>query len=55
MNTAMPLFEKAGIAADLDEGCISLTAPKRSAAKGVAAFVAACRNLRLWEREKLLK
>jgi catalase len=55
VNAAMPLFEKAGIAADLDEGCISLTAPKRAGAKGAAAFVAACRNLRLWEREKLLK
>jgi hypothetical protein len=55
VNAAMPLFEKAGIAADLDEGCISLIAPKRSAAKSATAFVAACRNLRLWEREKLLK
>ena len=55
VDAAMPLFEKAGIAADLDEGCISLIAPKRSAAKGASAFVAACRNLRLWEREKLLK
>jgi len=55
VNAAMPLFEKAGIAADLDEGCISLTAPKRAGAKDAAAFVAACRNLRLWEREKLLK
>jgi catalase len=55
VNAAMPLFEKAGIAADLDEGCIGLTAPKRAGAKGAAAFVAACRNLRLWEREKLLK
>jgi catalase len=55
VDAAMPLFEKAGIAADLDEGCISLTAPKRSAAKSASAFVAACRSLRLWEREKLLK
>ena len=55
VDAAMPLFEKAGIAADLDAGCISLIAPKRTAAKGAAAFVAACRNLRLWEREKLLK
>ncbi len=35
VDAAIPLFEKAGIGADLDEGCISLTAPKRSAAKGV--------------------
>jgi catalase len=55
VDAAMPLFEKAGIAADLDEACINLVAPKRSAAKGASAFVAACRNLRLWEREKLLK
>jgi catalase len=55
VDAAMPLFEKAGIAADLDAGCISLIAPKQTAAKGAAAFVAACRNLRLWEREKVLK
>ena len=55
VDAALPLFEKAGIAADLDAGCINLTAPKRSAAKGASAFVAACRGLRIWEREKLLR
>jgi catalase len=47
VGAAMPLFEKAGIAGDLDRGCIRLTH-----AKDAAAFVTACRDLRLWEREK---
>ena len=43
------LFQKAGIAEDLDEGCIELTD-----VKSVKAFVSSCRQLRLWEREKAL-
>jgi catalase len=46
---AMPLFEKAGIAADMDEGFIPL-----GKAKGAAAFVVACRKLRIWTREKVV-
>ena len=44
---AKPLFEKAGIARDLDEGFFELTG-----ATSVSGFVRACRNLRLWQREK---
>ncbi len=49
VSAAMPLFAKAGIAGDLDNGCIHLTQ-----AKDAAAFVAACRNVRQWEREKVV-
>jgi catalase len=45
VDAAQPLFEKAGIAGDLDEGCIPLTA------KGAAGFVKECRKLRHWQRE----
>ena len=48
-NAAMPLLEKAGIAQDMDEGCIELTG-----SKSTAEFVAACRKLRRWERESIL-
>ena len=48
--SAMPLFEKAGIAADLDEGCIPL-----DSAKAASAFITACRKLRRWEREQVVK
>ncbi len=48
---AMPLFEKAGIAADMDEGFFLL-----SDATDPAGFIKACRELRLWNREaKLMK
>jgi catalase len=47
VNAALPLFEKAGIPGALDEGFIALNGPK-----GVAQFVAACRKLRLWQREQ---
>ena len=46
VDAALPLFEKAGIRADMDDGCINLTASKRTGAKGAAAFVITCRNLR---------
>jgi catalase len=42
----MPLFTKAGLADDLDEACIELTAPGDA-----AGFVKACRALRHWDRE----
>ncbi|MEX2304416.1 MAG: catalase [Bryobacterales bacterium] len=47
VGAAMPLLEKAGIAGDLDEGCIEL-----SNAKSAADFVTACRKLRFWDREQ---
>ncbi|MEO8130644.1 MAG: catalase, partial [Bryobacteraceae bacterium] len=46
---AMPLFEKAGIAGDMDEGFIKLTD-----AKATADFVAACRKVRLWKRGEVV-
>ena len=56
VEAAMPLFEKAGIAADLDEGCI--TSHRTQALRGQR-----CSRVRrrlpevyaMWEREKLLK
>jgi catalase len=52
VDAAMPLFEKAGIQSDLDEGCIHLGGSKGSGAKGADEFVAACRKLRYWAREE---
>jgi catalase len=48
-DAAMPLFEKAGIASDLDKGCIVL-----NASKDAGVFVTACRKLRRWEREQIV-
>jgi len=50
VQSSMPLFEKAGIASDMDAGCIELTS-----AKSVTRFLAACRKVRYWEREKITK
>ncbi len=44
-DSAMPLFEKAGIASSLDEGCVKLSANNAS------AFVQMCRKLRYWDRK----
>jgi catalase len=49
VDAAMPLFEKAGIAGDMDDGFIPL-----GTAKGPAAFIAACRKLRIWAREQVV-
>jgi len=49
VGAAMPLFEKTGVAKNLDAGCIEL-----SGAKGVAQFLTACRKLRHWEREQVV-
>ena len=46
VSAALPLFERAGIGKEMDEGCIDLTG-----AKSAAEFVAACRKVRMWERE----
>ncbi len=47
---AMPLLEKAGIASDLDGGCLKLQAPDDA-----EDFVTLCRQLRFWEREPEVK
>jgi catalase len=49
VKAATPLFEKAGIPEDLDDGFIELTGRKSA-----AQFVAACRKLRLWQREQVV-
>ncbi|MEW5687963.1 MAG: catalase [Pseudomonadota bacterium] len=43
---AMPLFERAGLAPDLDRGCMPL-----GKAGDAKAFIDACSELRVWERE----
>ena len=47
---AMPLFEKAGVAPDLDAGCIEL-----GTEEDATRFVEMCRELRFWEREPKVK
>ncbi|MBV8488749.1 MAG: catalase [Planctomycetaceae bacterium] len=44
-STAMPLFEKAGVASSLDEGFIPL-----NSASDCESFIAACRKVRFWDR-----
>lgn len=46
---AMPLLEKANVAAELDEGCVALKTPA-----GAKAFIEACGALRFWAREARL-
>ncbi len=41
-----PLLEKAGIADNLDDGCLSLDKPE-----AMSQFVKMCRNVRFWDRE----
>jgi len=48
-SAASALFAKAGIADDLDDGCIELTK-----AASVAAFVKKCGELRFWPRESVV-
>ncbi len=48
-ESAMPLFEKAGIADALDEACVPL-----DESGSIDAFVAACRKLRFWKREAVV-
>jgi catalase len=50
VEAAGPLFEKAGISGDLDEGCIPI-----ASAKDVAGFIGALGKLRLWSREPSVK
>ncbi|AJY48353.1 catalase [Martelella endophytica] len=46
----MSLFEKTGLASDLDDGCIKL-----SVADDAEDFIAACAKLRVWDREPKVK
>ena len=46
VEAVIPLFEKTGIADNLDEGCIALTSPKY-----IAGFIGVLGKLRLWGRE----
>ena len=46
LEQAMPLFEKAGVAGDLDEGCVKL-----ASAEDAKGFIVQCRKLRHWQRE----
>ena len=51
VESALPLFEKSGVAAeDLDEGCIVLGNPKAA-----TSFVAGLAKLRIWGREPNVK
>jgi catalase len=47
---AVPLFQKAGVDPEADEGLIGLDDPK-----SVANFIESCRKLRLWSREMAVK
>jgi catalase len=47
---AKPLLTKAGIADDLDAGCVQL-----SGSEGASKFITLCRTMRLWSREKVVK
>ena len=47
VGAALSLFDKAGVPEELDEGFISL-----DGAEGCAAFITACRKLRVWAREE---
>ena len=49
-TAAMPLLEKAGIAASRDSGVIALGGPA-----DVTRFLETCRQLRLWQREATVK
>lgn len=50
IEAVMPLFEKAGIANSLDEGCIALASPK-----DIAGFIGTLGKLRFWGREPKAK
>jgi catalase len=45
-SNSAPLFDKAGLTEDLDEGCLPL-----SSTKDVKAFITACGTGRYWPRE----
>ncbi len=45
----VPFFDKAGVAAEMDDGLVLPTT-----SKGPSRFLAGCRKLRKWEREKVV-
>ncbi len=45
----VPFFGKAGVAAEMDDGLVLPTT-----SKGPSRFLAGCRKLRKWEREKVV-
>jgi catalase len=49
VEEALPIFDKAGISDELDDGCVQL-ANKAS----VTAFIKQCGELRFWEREEAM-
>lgn len=49
LKDAKPLFEKLGIASELDDGCIEL-----SKNQDLKKYIAACRNIRFWKREPMV-
>ena len=49
-KAVVPLFEKAGVADSLDDGCVVLSSPK-----DVGAFVSSLGELRFWAREPNVK
>jgi catalase len=49
VEPAMPLLERANIFEKLDAACVKLSGPN-----DLPKFVAACRNLRFWEREQIV-
>lgn len=50
VDAMTPLFEKAGIADSLDDGCVKLTS-----AKDVSGFITILGQMRFWEREPNIK
>jgi catalase len=49
-KAALPLLQKAGVALDLDGGCLELDEPSRA-----ASFIEACGKLRFWARANRFK
>lgn len=47
-EAVLPLFEKAGILGDLDEGCMEVTGMSQ-----MMKFMEACKTQRLWKREAM--
>jgi catalase len=50
VEAAVPIFQKAGVAPDADEGVIAL-----AGSKGVGSFIKAAKQHRIWERKPTLR